>query len=57
MAHRDEKTWSAEGHPASEFWAQRHVKSVVKNGDGEDERLIPEFDVAGKRGSFMPFGE
>ncbi|KAK4442767.1 cytochrome P450 [Podospora aff. communis PSN243] len=56
MAHRDEKTWSAEGHPASEFWAQRHVKSVVKNGDGEDERLIPEFDVAGKRGSFMPFG-
>ncbi|KAK4182187.1 cytochrome P450, partial [Podospora australis] len=55
-AHRDEKTWSAEGHPAGKFWAQRHVKSVIKGAPGEGERLIPEFDVAGKRGSFMSFG-
>ena len=26
-------------------------------GQGKDERLIPEFDVVGKKGSFMPFGE
>jgi cytochrome P450 len=52
-AHKDEKRWGVEGHTADEFWAERHVKTAVK---GDEERLIPEFEVAGKRGSFIPFG-
>jgi cytochrome P450 len=27
-SHYDETIWAKEGHPASEFWAERHVKTV-----------------------------
>ena len=54
-AHKDEKTWSVEGHPAGEFWAERHFKTTTLRR--EEDRLVPEFEVAGERGSFIPFGE
>lgn len=28
IAHLEESVWGMEGHPASEFWAWRHVKYV-----------------------------
>ncbi|KAK3328242.1 cytochrome P450 [Cercophora scortea] len=28
VAHYDEAVWAVDGHPASEFWAWRHVKEV-----------------------------
>ncbi|KAK3324364.1 cytochrome P450 [Cercophora scortea] len=55
LAHLDEATWGREGHPASEFWAGRHLKyapGLEKGGGG----VVPEFFMAGKAGSFVPFG-
>ncbi len=31
IAHCDERTWAVDGHPASEFWAMRHVQYVEKD--------------------------
>jgi len=61
-AHHDEATWGSEGHPASEFWAHRHIKNTVRGGnvkekDEKAETIAPEFLVTGKPGSFIPFGE
>ncbi|KAK5661823.1 hypothetical protein OQA88_9925 [Cercophora sp. LCS_1] len=47
VGHYDEGIWGIEGHPASEFWAGRHLESVT---------LGPELGVAGKPGAFVPFG-
>lgn len=43
----DEAVWGSAGHPASEFWAGRHLKH--DNGK-------PEFTMAGRTSSFFPFG-
>ncbi|KAK0612182.1 cytochrome P450 [Immersiella caudata] len=47
FAHLREGVWGVEGHPASEFWAERHLKTV--NG----ERV---FEMAGKGADFSPYG-
>ncbi|KAK3390639.1 cytochrome P450 [Podospora didyma] len=57
IAHLDERVWAVEGHPASEFWAARHVQYV----DGTDEATgktiqVPQFSIAGKTNNFFPFG-
>src|SRR5690242_14388209 len=30
VAHLDEPSWGVDGHPASEFWAERHIKYVER---------------------------
>ncbi len=51
IAHYDEAVWSAEGHPASEFWAARHLKPV-DTPEGE----VSQFSMAGRSNEFFPFG-
>jgi cytochrome P450 len=46
--HYNENVWASEGHPASEFWAERHIKVV----DGKQE-----FALAGNTYDFFPYGE
>jgi cytochrome P450 len=43
----NEEVWGSDGHPASQFWAGRHLKY---------ESGTAEFTMAGKTGSFFPFG-
>jgi cytochrome P450 len=48
VAHFDEGVWGVEGHPASEFYAERHVKTV------KGKRV---FECVGKGSDLFPFGE
>jgi len=49
IAHLDEDVWSIEGHPASEFWAARHIKHT-------EAAAAPQFVMAGGPNSFFPYG-
>jgi len=57
IALYSEEVWASEGHPASEFWAARHVRYT----DGVDEAgktvKIPQFDFKGRSNAFIPFGK
>jgi len=46
--HFDDNVWGSEGHPAREFWPERHVKTV----DGKRQ-----FVFAGSPYDFFPYGE
>lgn len=48
VAHYDEAIWGAAGHPASDFWAERYIKTV--NGS----RRV--YSMAGSPASYFPFG-
>ncbi|KAK1579310.1 cytochrome P450 [Colletotrichum navitas] len=57
LMHFDEQTWGQEGHPASEFWAERHIKHVKKvderTGAVATER---QFVMSAKPSEFFPYG-
>ncbi|GAP88932.1 putative cytochrome p450 family protein [Rosellinia necatrix] len=56
VAHLDEAVWGKPGHPASEFWAYRHVKEIeIVNPAGHPTKKL-EFSISGKTGSFFPYG-
>lgn len=55
VAHYDENVWGFEGHPASEFWAERHIKyTEEKVGSGNISRKRV-FDMGGRSGSYFPY--
>lgn len=56
LIHYDEEHWGAEGHPASEFWAYRHIKWVEEKGEGGEVKKVPQFTMAGRAAEFIPFG-
>jgi cytochrome P450 len=47
VSHYNESLWGAVGHPASEFWAERHIQ--YSNGTRT-------YALAGHNTSFFPFG-
>jgi cytochrome P450 len=55
-AHYDEAAWGSEGHPAAEFWAERHV--TWKEVQDESGNTIKQraFAMAARPTSFFPFG-
>lgn len=57
-AHYEEAAWAAPGHPASEFWAGRHVKYVDDDdsADGVNAKKRRVYALAGRPSSFFPFG-
>jgi cytochrome P450 len=55
LSHYDENIWSVPGHPASEFWAERHI-THVEIPDGTKTKSTPQFSMAGRSGGFFPFG-
>ncbi|KAF7535251.1 hypothetical protein G7054_g5558 [Neopestalotiopsis clavispora] len=57
VAHHDEVTWGAAGHPATEFWAERHIKYTEKLDEqsGKTQRKR-KYVMAGHPASYFPFG-
>ncbi|KAF4636505.1 hypothetical protein G7Y89_g1575 [Cudoniella acicularis] len=55
-AHLDETVWGTPTHPASEFWAYRHLKEVETANDAGHVTTKLEFSIAGRTGSFFPYG-
>ncbi|KAK3367984.1 cytochrome P450 [Podospora didyma] len=56
IPHFEEEVWGREGHPASEFWAVRHLVYTEERDEDGRKRIVPEFSLAGKTGAFFPFG-
>jgi len=56
VAHYNEKVYAAEGHPASEFWAGRHITYVDATSEDGTVRKVPQFQMRGKPSDFFPFG-
>ncbi|KAI3528664.1 hypothetical protein CSPX01_16066 [Colletotrichum filicis] len=56
IGHREESVWGVEGHPASEFWAERHIKFVEKEDEDGKLQRVKEFAVAGRPSDFFPYG-
>ncbi|KAK6067449.1 Cholesterol 7-alpha-monooxygenase 4 [Seiridium cupressi] len=57
IAHYEEAVWGTEEHPASEFWAYRHIK-YVNELDAQTNELHrqPQFSMKGRPSSFFPYG-
>ncbi|TDZ21502.1 25-hydroxycholesterol 7-alpha-hydroxylase [Colletotrichum orbiculare MAFF 240422] len=57
LLHQDDEIWERDGHKASEFWAERHVRYAAKvdetTGQTTTERV---FVMAGKPSEFFPYG-
>ncbi|KAI1342868.1 cytochrome P450 [Xylariaceae sp. FL0016] len=56
IAHHEEAVWGVPGHPASEFWAERHVKYVDSKDEDGNVTQRREFSMAGRPSSFFPYG-
>ncbi|KAF2647656.1 cytochrome P450 [Lophiostoma macrostomum CBS 122681] len=58
IAHYDEAAWGHEGHPASAFWAQRHLaeEHVSVASDSKVGMITPNFSMTARPTSFFPFG-
>ena len=57
LSHLDEDLWGNGEHPASEFWAERHVKVVEKVSGGGKVTTSKEFAMAGKASEFFLYGK
>lgn len=57
IARLDEDVWAVEGHPASEFWAWRHVQvqEIQDERTGETVSRM-RFTMRGRPTSFFPYG-
>ncbi|TQN68328.1 Cholesterol 7-alpha-monooxygenase [Colletotrichum shisoi] len=59
LMHFDEQVWGHEEHPATEFWAGRHVKQQAEGSDEEETGRVTakrQFVMAGKPSEFFPYG-
>lgn len=57
IGHREESVWGVEGHPASEFWAERHIKYVEKQDEDGKPQNVKEFSMTGRPSDFFPYGK
>jgi cytochrome P450 len=58
LAHYDDNIWGKDGHKASEFWAERHVKKVTKVDEATGrETTVREFSLAARPSEFFPYGK
>ncbi|MCJ1323140.1 hypothetical protein MMC15_008493 [Xylographa vitiligo] len=57
VAHYDEDVWAAEKHPASEFWAERHIKYTDETDDRGHVVRKRVFAMAGRSGSYFPYAD
>ncbi|RYP10035.1 hypothetical protein DL765_008234 [Monosporascus sp. GIB2] len=56
IAHYDESDWGVPGHPASEFWADRHLEYVNRLDEAGNAIRQPEFSMKARATSFFPYG-
>jgi cytochrome P450 len=57
VAHYDEAVWGSAGHPASEFWPERHIKYVKEEDEPGSVWQKRTFSMAGRPSSYFPFGK
>lgn len=57
VAHYDEAVWGSAGHPASEFWPERHLKIAEEEDDSGKVTQKRKFIMAGRPSSYFPFGK
>ncbi|KAH8890157.1 cytochrome P450 [Thozetella sp. PMI_491] len=56
LAHFDEEIWGASGHPASEFWAERHIQYEEVTDETGKVTRVPRFALVGRANDFFPYG-
>jgi hypothetical protein len=56
IALYDERAWGVDGHPASRFWAHRHIKYVETQDDAGKTARTAEFSLAAGPNDFIPYG-
>jgi cytochrome P450 len=56
VSHYDEAVWGAPGHPAHEFWAERHIKYVDETNESGATSRKRVYSIAGRATSYFPFG-
>jgi cytochrome P450 len=56
VAHYDEAVWGSSEHPASEFWAERHIKYEKETDEASNVTQKRVFAMAGRPSSYFPFG-
>ncbi|KAH8659972.1 cytochrome P450 [Xylariales sp. PMI_506] len=52
IAQYEESVWAVDGHPASEFWAGRHLAKV----DFGNKVSTPQFSLSGRSNDLFPYG-
>lgn len=57
IAHFEESVWATEEHPASEFFATRHIKYVDHEDEFGNKTKKAQFSMKGRPSSFFPYGE
>lgn len=57
ISHLGEEVWGAEGHPAKEFWAERHIKYEEVVDENGKAKTVRQFSVAGRSNDLYPYGE
>ncbi|KAK4173622.1 putative cytochrome P450 E-class, group IV [Triangularia setosa] len=56
ISHLDEEVWGDKEHPASEFWAARHVKYTEETDKSGKVKRVPQFSMAGRQNDWFPYG-
>ncbi|RDW73675.1 hypothetical protein BP5796_07117 [Coleophoma crateriformis] len=56
VAHFDESVWGVPGHPATEFWAERHLVDVEEEDADGNIKITKQFSIGKKTSSFFPYG-
>ncbi|RDW68095.1 hypothetical protein BP6252_09491 [Coleophoma cylindrospora] len=56
VAHFDESVWGVPGHPATEFWAERHLVDVEEEDADGNIKTTKQFSIGKKTSSFFPYG-
>jgi len=56
IAHHSEVAWGTPEHPASEFWAHRHIKHITIQDENGNVSEKAEFAVAAGPNDFFPYG-
>ncbi|OTA83400.1 hypothetical protein M434DRAFT_83944 [Hypoxylon sp. CO27-5] len=56
IAHYNEAVWGTDGHPASEFWAERHLNYVEKINENGETVKVPQFAINARPTSYFPYG-
>lgn len=57
IAHYNEAVWGTDGHPASEFWAERHLNYVEKINENGETVKVPQFAINARPTSYFPYGK
>ena len=57
LAQTNEDIWGAPDHPASEFWAERHIKYIEERDETGQLHEKRVFAMAASPGYFFPFGK